>query len=73
MRFGEYPLLTLGILRENLVGVTNLIFLEIGRPLNRAFVVVTSNLLLFNSGGKSFQSGIGVRLIRPKPVIFLTA
>ncbi|GFV58102.1 hypothetical protein TNCV_2109301 [Trichonephila clavipes] len=43
------PLLTLSIWGENLVGVTNLIFLGIGRRLYHAFLVATSGLLLLNS------------------------
>ncbi|GFY34958.1 hypothetical protein TNCV_155311 [Trichonephila clavipes] len=62
----------LGILRKNLVGVTNLIFLGIGRRLYRAFLVATSSLLLLNRAGKSFQSVIEARMIRPPLVIFLT-
>ncbi|GFY36333.1 hypothetical protein TNCV_3450361 [Trichonephila clavipes] len=67
------PPLTLRILGEIFVSIINLIFLGINRLLYHTFLVATSNLLLFNRAGKSFQSFKGAGMIRPPPVIFLIA
>ncbi|GFX54353.1 autophagy protein 5 [Trichonephila clavipes] len=71
MHFGECPLLTLGTLEENLIGISNLMFLGIDRRLYHVVLVATSSLLLMNKARKSFQRVKVARLIRLPEDIFL--